>query len=366
MELFLRNLRTTVLERFTSTKPINHAEAESAMAQIYQLLERPIPKFKWVDNPSMIAQAALAIEHRGQTFLVSKTEEKVGHRIRKSLEKTISAEEFNGVFQRLWNVLPIREVRALASHLETERRSLRDGDWNSLGQSQTVRQFSFHARPNVARFSSWNLEVEWANETLIRLALAHAARDYFNAPISDEDSRQLDCFLAMGTSVHAYRCFDDWCILSEGPVELHVDEELRLHNSDGAAVRYNGIPGIYSWHGTRVPMTAIQEESNLSSIEGESNIAVRRVLIERYGVENYLLDSGAVIRHHDEYGTLYVSELHNDEHIAMVRVTNATAEPNGEFRNYFLRVPPTIQTAREAVAWTFGLTNAEYHPEVES
>jgi hypothetical protein len=33
---------------------------------------------------------------------------------------------------------------------------------------------------------------------------------------------------------------------------------------------------------------------------------------------------------------------------------------------YYLRVPPTIQTAAEAVAWSFGLAVEEYHPAQES
>ena len=82
--------------------------------------------------------------------------------------------------------------------------------------------------------------------------------------------------------------------------------------------------------------------------------------------KNYLLDSGAEIRHYDQYGTLYVTEQSNDEQIVMVRVTNSTPEQNGEHRTYFLRVPPNMMTAREAVAWTFGLTTDEYFPQVES
>ena len=42
----------------------------------------------------------------------------------------------------------------------------------------------------------------------------------------------------------------------------------------------------------------------------------------------------------------------------LVEVLNATAEQDGTRKTYFLRVPPTVRTAREAVAWTFGM-NAE-------
>ena len=42
-----------------------------------------------------------------------------------------------------------------------------------------------------------------------------------------------------------------------------------------------------------------------------------------------------------------------------MEVVNATAEPDGSHRRYFLRVPPTARTAREAVGWTFGFENAD-------
>ena len=46
----------------------------------------------------------------------------------------------------------------------------------------------------------------------------------------------------------------------------------------------------------------------------------------------------------------------------MVEVRNSTPEPDGSRKTYFLRVPPTVRTAREAVAWTFGLGAVEYRP----
>ena len=50
----------------------------------------------------------------------------------------------------------------------------------------------------------------------------------------------------------------------------------------------------------------------------------------------------------------------------MVEVVNSTPEPDGSRKTYFLRVPPTITTAREAVAWTFALGAGEYRPAVET
>lgn len=39
----------------------------------------------------------------------------------------------------------------------------------------------------------------------------------------------------------------------------------------------------------------------------------------------------------------------------------------GSFKDYFLRVPPQIKTASEAVAWTFGFDKVqEYAPSIET
>jgi hypothetical protein len=63
---------------------------------------------------------------------------------------------------------------------------------------------------------------------------------------------------------------------------------------------------------------------------------------------------------HREFG------LAGDEPITMVEVVNSTAEPDGSSRTYWLRVPPHVNTATAAVAWTFGLSGEEYRPQVQT
>jgi hypothetical protein len=64
----------------------------------------------------------------------------------------------------------------------------------------------------------------------------------------------------------------------------------------------------------------------------------------------------------DDYGKLSRYELPGDEPLVMVEVVNATPEPDGTHHIYWLRVPPTVGSAREAVAWTFGLNADHYRP----
>ncbi len=158
------------------------------------------------------------------------------------------------------------------------------------------------------------------------------------------------------------------CFVCDRPEEYHFDEQWRLHNSTGPAVRFSDGWALYAVHGVMLPSDVIERPEGITvqRIENERNIEVRRVMIECYGLPRYLQDSGAELVHSDGYGDLYRKEQANDEPLVMVRVVNSTPEPNGEYRDYFLRVPPTIQTAEAAVAWSFGLEAGEYHPSVET
>lgn len=70
--------------------------------------------------------------------------------------------------------------------------------------------------------------------------------------------------------------------------------------------------------------------------------------------------------HRDEWGELYRADMPNEEPLVMVRVINSTPEPDGSFRKHWLRVPPTMHRAREAVAWTFQKAEQDYAPAVET
>ena len=95
----------------------------------------------------------------------------------------------------------------------------------------------------------------------------------------------------------------------------------------------------------------------MHDIENERNIEIRRVKINRYGQERYLLDSDARIVAEDDFGILYRKTFFDDEPLMMVKVVNSTPEPDGTFKDYFLRVDPNayggLKTARAAVASTW-------------
>ncbi|WP_461110531.1 DUF6745 domain-containing protein [Streptomyces calidiresistens] len=161
---------------------------------------------------------------------------------------------------------------------------------------------------------------------------------------------------------------EDVAILTEPPAELHRDEAGRPDRADGPAIAWSDGFALYAWRGMPVPADFLAGLGGITAerITGEENAELRRVMLEHFGYDRYLREVGARPVHRDERGTLWRIHLTGDEPVVMVEVLNSTPEPDGSRRTYWLRVPPHIRTAAEAVAWSFGLDAAEYAPVAES
>jgi hypothetical protein len=157
-------------------------------------------------------------------------------------------------------------------------------------------------------------------------------------------------------------------VLTERPATLTRDNVGRLHRGEGAALEFPDGYGLWAWRGMPIPADLATELPTLtiSRIRSEENAEIRRVMLEHYGYDRYLRDAGARKLGSDETGTLWYLDLPGDEPLVMVEVVNSTPEPDGTSRIYWLRVPPRTRSAREGVAWTFGLTAEEYQPLIQT
>ena len=152
------------------------------------------------------------------------------------------------------------------------------------------------------------------------------------------------------------------CWLVERPNLLRGDARDRLHNVDGPALRFRDGRSIWAWKGVEVPSWIIEHPANitLASIDGESNVQVRRCMIEIMTPQRYVALGGPVRIAEDETGILWRKSWLASDAWAAVEVINATPEPDGTQRHFFLQVPAHMRTAREAVAWTYGLSANAY------
>jgi len=166
--------------------------------------------------------------------------------------------------------------------------------------------------------------------------------------------------------------FEGLAIITRKPLKVDLDDNRRLHCPDGPAVHYKDDFSVYAWHGMRVESHLIEEPIKLEMIDKEQNAEIRRMMLERYGFDKYIQDCGAEIIHEDKSpadGTprkLLKKTIEGDEDLLMVQLTNSTAEPDGTFKLYHLRVRPDVTTCQEAVASTFRMTAKEYRPAIET
>jgi hypothetical protein len=187
--------------------------------------------------------------------------------------------------------------------------------------------------------------------------------------------RQLYGLRAVNEACGWWWPFENVCIVTDRPAEIHFDAADRLHSAAAPALRYRDGFGVYAWRGRRVERGVVAEPVTVGRIERERNAEIRRILVERYGAPNYVRDAGATEIAADEWGVLYRKDQEGDEPIYVVKVICATTG-----QDYFLGVDPAAyggragMNARAAVAstWRRGDNSLafkspeEYSPEVET
>jgi hypothetical protein len=156
------------------------------------------------------------------------------------------------------------------------------------------------------------------------------------------------------------------CWISERPRRLHTDASGRLHCPDGPALSYPDGWSVYAWKGVRVAAWVIEHPERItrSIISDTFDPVLRNCLIDVMTPERFIKSGGASRVAEDDMGILWrASWRHRGVTVgswSAVEVVNGTAELDGSQRRYFLRVPSRMRTAREAVAWTYGLTDDRY------
>jgi hypothetical protein len=197
--------------------------------------------------------------------------------------------------------------------------------------------------------------------------------------------KELTPFYELLRTCHGAWLFVDLAVVCAHPTYVHAptrttsarnDDGYMLSNDKGPVVGYSDGWGTYAIRNIEIPPHVITDPSSITveEIDGEENMERRQIMMARYGFDKYVKASGATEVHQDKFGVLFTHDIklanrwnRNDvETVRIVKVINSTPEPDGKQREYFLRVPSTITTAKAAVAWTFGKGVDQYAPLVET
>ena len=92
------------------------------------------------------------------------------------------------------------------------------------------------------------------------------------------------------------------------------------------------------------------------------NATIRRLFLEEFGYERFLQQMPHIIIERD--GDQELISIHWHEKEEPIYLVKVRCPSTGTF--YTLRVPPTVKTIKEGIAWTFHLDQKNYSPEIET
>ena len=150
------------------------------------------------------------------------------------------------------------------------------------------------------------------------------------------------------------------CIICDRPRKLLLDDEYRPHAVEKPAIEFADGYSLYAHHGVRLP----EAYGKLNPQEWQSewllttkNSELRRVLIEEIGYEKICQDLQTIeIDNWQEYTLLRIDD---DADIEPIFILKMICPSTGNIHT--LRVPPDVNSAKEAVEWiNWGIDSEEF------
>jgi hypothetical protein len=168
----------------------------------------------------------------------------------------------------------------------------------------------------------------------------------------------------------------DFVMVCERPRVIARDNGGRLHDETGPAIAWEGYE-LHLIHGVRVSKTIVEQPQSitLADIDAEKNAEVRRIMVDRMGVEKFIRLSGMqpIDEDRDTAGQPRKLYRHPDGRLTL-RLVNSTEDAGNTRRVYWMDVHPECRpllsnggigepqkpTALNAVASSYGMTGKEY------
>lgn len=338
-----------------STKPADRSAAEEGVRLAYHAVGlKPPARLVWCDSPVALshlshrasrgdgANVKSAVIHRLRRQMAALVRGRIHVRARAVVESMVNPTD--ALIASVADAIMTASAQENASLLQLVRRSY------PLSWSDALRVLC--GQQGFSYTAVGQHELSW-------LGTYDYLRDMFDL---EAETAPLRGLWQLAASLGWLQPHERTCWLAERPNLLRGDTRDRLHDANGPALRFPDGWSVWAWKGVEVPRWVIEqpEAITLASIDDESSVQVRRCLIEIMTPERYVALGGANRAAEDETGILWRKTWLPFDAWAAVEVINATPEPDGTRKHFFLQVPAHMRTAREAVAWTYGLSTNTY------
>lgn len=323
----LEDYRTKWLDIALCNSPSDRDMAEIGIYTAYESVRLKAPKeIIWADSPCSASKLATSM-HYSQTNVIDKI-------------RTILREKTSALLEHyLWSGVREEAVSSLRNPI--------------YDQASTI--FRHHISPAMTQdfcntsedFCLGQYDSHW-------LALF----DFYSKVLKIDETEKMNGLGYVAQAAGPWWPMKDSVVISDRFKEIAMNNG-QLHNPSGKAIEYADGWGTHALRGVRVPAYLIENPESITPaiINKENNQEIKRIMIEVFGFERYVLEGGGTLLSEDETGKLWMIKEYRDihrEHLFLVAVKNASKEPDGTYKSYLLRVPPWISSAKEGVAWTFG------------
>lgn len=171
------------------------------------------------------------------------------------------------------------------------------------------------------------------------------AEKYLGLKYKKEDSKRIKIWENLSKSCGFIYTFENICFICDKPKNISVDFNGELHDEKSPCMEFRDGYKFYAIDGVRMPNWVFEEPKklNVESIDKESNIEVRRILIDRYGVDKYLQEKQAEVVDFEVGENLTRSLIRiSDEELYLCGHDGSTD------RVYYMSVPPNSKSCKEA------------------
>ncbi len=310
-----------------STVPIDRPKAAEAVKSAYLAIGQDEPKILFSLSPyglinfplnELGAELGSILESRLRQRLDLEVHEQLELEVTNQLETRLRRELNSQLGGRLWSQL---------------RRQLRDQIWSPLN--------------NCIEPELWVGYASWIDFCTSVLHCEHSSKKW-----ELYQSIVRDCGLIVP--------YQNVCLVCDRPVKLSFDRELRLHAEGEPAVQFADGYSLYSYHGVTLPekygkLPPSQWRSQW--LLDEWNAERRRVLMHGIGYTRICQELQAIeIDSWADYSLLRIRHYVDIEPIHLLKMT---CPSTGLI--HVCRVPPNIQSAREAIRWVnWGIDPEEF------
>ena len=168
-----------------------------------------------------------------------------------------------------------------------------------------------------------------------------------------EETEKTEPLINLNCEVGWWWCYDDVVFFSEKPTICKL-ENRQLHCEDGPAIAYSDGLKIYSIGGVTVPEYVVMnpEQITIQKINDETNMEIKRIMTDRYGISRYLTDVGAKVIEMEMIKVDQTDEDSDSMPRSLMRCPDGRqflcGTDGSTHRVYYMNVDPDATTCSEA------------------